>query len=182
VAKDYFNVPSDNPRFQNFAQDGRRFLYDTNNKYDFIFSDAYASFFSTPEHLTTQEFFELAKSKLSDNGVFIANVVGSLPQKPVSFVLSEMKTLKSVFPNSYFFAVVSKDSTKPQNIIFVAYNGDQKIDFSSKEILQNKNPIISGLQEHQIDTSKIHFDNYPILTDNYAPVDYMISKEFINLK
>lgn len=178
LGKTYFKVPGNNPQLNNVAKDGRRFLHDSHKKYDFIFSDAYASFFSTPEHLTTQEFFTLAKSKLSSRGVFIANVVGSLATKPQSFALSEMKTFKSVFQNSYFFAVNSSESPKPQNLIFVGYNGDNAIDFNGSDIKKNKNYIISGLSEKIIDVDNIDLSYYPILTDNFAPVDYLISKEF----
>ncbi len=180
LGKMYFNVPDDF-RLHNFAQDGRRFLHDTSKKYDFIFSDAYASFYSTPEHLTTQEFFTLAKNKLSDGGVFIANVVGSLGEKPQSFAFSEMKTFKSVFENSYFFAVNSADSLHIQNLIFVGYNGNNIIDFNSAQITKSKNPIIAGLPEKIIDTKNINLSQYPILTDNFAPVDYLISREFQNI-
>lgn len=184
LGKKYFNV-NENPRLHNFAQDGRRFLHDVDKKYDVIFSDAYASFFSTPEHLTTREFFEMAKEKLNDKGVFIANVVGSLPhrqaglsQKPNTFVLSEMKTFKSVFENSYFFAVTSPNVETPQNLIFVGYNSEKKIDF--------KNVKLPGteikLSEKMIDISTLDFSNQILLTDNYAPVDYLISKEFKNLQ
>ena len=182
VGKKYFNVPDADPRFNNFAEDGRRFLNDSKKQYDFIFSDAYSSFFSIPEHLTTQEFFKLTKNKLSENGVFIANVIGSLNENPESFLLSEIKTFKSVFENSYFFAVNSVDSTKIQNIIFVGWNSDKKIDFDGPEIIKNKNYIIANLKSKKIDLSKINLSTYPILTDNYAPVDYLISKEFTNFK
>jgi len=180
LGKKYFNVPDDK-RLNNFVEDGRRFLHDSEKKYDFIFSDAYSSFFSTPEHLTTKEFFELSYDRLTDNGVFIANVVGSLEKKPKSFVFSEIKTFKSVFKNSYFFAVESPETSSSQNIIFVGYKGNKAIDFNSLEIKNNKNYIISSLYEKLIDINGINFDNYPILTDNFAPVDYLISKEFTNL-
>ena len=180
LGKRYFDALS-NPRLTNFAEDGRRFLHDTSKKYDLIFSDAYASLFSTPEHLTTQEFFKMAKEKLNGNGVLIANVVGSLSQKPQSFALSEMKTFKSVFDNSYFFAVTSPESSKPQNLIFVGYNGSSVIDLNSKNITGNKNYIISGLSQKIIKTGKFDFSHYATLTDNFAPVDYLISKEFNNI-
>jgi len=180
LGKKYFNVPDDK-RLNNFVEDGRRFLHDSEKKYDFIFSDAYSSFFSTPEHLTTKEFFELSYDRLTDNGVFIANVVGSFEKKPKSFVFSEIKTFKSVFKNSYFFAVESPETSSSQNIIFVGYKGNKAIDFNSLEIKNNKNYIISSLYEKLIDINGINFDNYPILTDNFAPVDYLISKEFTNL-
>lgn len=181
LGKKYFDVPDDR-RLSNFVEDGRRFLHDTTKKYDFIFSDAYSSFFSTPEHLTTQEFFEVAKDKLTDNGVFIANVVGSLNPKPKSFALSEIKTFKSVFENSYFFAVVSPELKDPQNLIFVGYKGDKIVDLNSVEIKKNKNYIISSLAEKQINPNKFDLSYYPILTDNFAPVDYLISKELTNLQ
>ena len=123
----------------------------------------------------------MAKEKLSDNGVFIANVVGSLPQKPASFALSEIKTFKSVFNNSYFFAVNSKDSPKLQNLIFVGYNGSDIINFNDEKIKDNKNYVISGLAEKQINLDRFDFTKYPLLTDNFAPVDYLISKEFKNI-
>ena len=181
LAKEYFNIPDD-PRLQNFAQDGRRFLYNSSKKYDMIFSDAYASLYSTPEHLTTMEFFTLAKEKLSDNGVFIANVVGSLAQKPQSFLLSEIKTFKNVFENSYFFAVTSAESQKIQNIIFVGYNNNDKLDLAGTDMKKHENYIIRMLPEKFINTDSFDFSPYPLLTDNYAPVDYLISQEFRDLQ
>lgn len=183
LGKKYFRV-SENDKIINFVQDGRRFLHDSDKKYDLIFSDAYSSLYSMPEHLTTKEFFKIAKEKLNDKGVFIANVIGSLPaqtglsNKKHSFVLSEIKTFQSVFENSYFFAVKSPNSTEIQNLIFVGYNADEVVDFESAKIKKNKNPIISGLSEKRIDLQKFNLDSYPLLTDNFAPVEYLISKEF----
>lgn len=182
LAKKYFNVPANESRLSNFTEDGRRFLHDSNIKYDFIFSDAYSSFFSTPEHLTTKEFFKLVKDKLSSDGVFIANVVGSLSEKPESFALSEIKTFKSIFENSYFFAVVSPESKGPQNLIFVGYNGSNKINFNGPEIRHSKNDTIRNLAQKQIDINKFDLPRYSVLTDNFAPVDYLISKEFTTLR
>ncbi len=176
IDQKYFNVPSDS-RLHNMVEDGRRLLVDSGKKYDMIFSDAYSSFYSTPEHLTTQEFFRLAKSRLSDKGVFIANVIGNLSLKEDSFFLSEIKTFQSVFGNSYFFAVVSPSLATGQNIIFVGYNGMDKLDVASPKIKEDKNPIISGLANRQIDISKFNLSSQPILTDNFAPVDYLIAKE-----
>ena len=108
--------------------------------------------------------------------------MGSLSKRPQSFVLSEIKTFKSVFNNSYFFAVNSPNITGPQNMIFLGYKGDKIANFNSKEIKNNKNFIISNLSEHQINIDNFNLSEYPKLTDNYAPVDYLMSKEFTNLK
>jgi spermidine synthase len=180
LAKKYFRVPDD-PRLNNFVKDGRRFLYDSDKKYDFIFSDAYSSLYSTPEHLTTQEFFKIAKNKLNDKGVFIANVIGSLSLQKPSLLLSEIKTFKTVFANSYFFAVNSPQSSDLQNIIFIGYNGADAIDFNSAswqaKIKESQNPIIGNLAEKKINLNKFDFSLHPILTDDFAPVEYLVAKE-----
>jgi len=172
LAKQYFDL-KDNLNFHNYTEDGRRLLRDSNKKYDLIFSDVYYSLFSIPAHFTTQEFFITAKEKLSDNGVFIANLIGNLSRQKPSLIFSEIRTFRSVFPNSYFFATENPNKTGSQNIIFVGHNSDKQIDLSANQILQNKNPIISSMGDKLINLDRYNLDLYPILTDNYAPVDYM---------
>ncbi|OGZ66304.1 MAG: hypothetical protein A3C50_01360 [Candidatus Staskawiczbacteria bacterium RIFCSPHIGHO2_02_FULL_43_16] len=175
IAKTYFNLPATD-RLQHYAQDGRRFLKTTNKKYGIIIGDAYYSLFSIPIHLATQEFFALAKSKLEDNGVFIGNFVGYLDAKNPSFIASEIKTFKSVFENSYFFAVQAPDAPSSQNIIFLGINGNKTIDFQSPAVAKNTNPILKNLGLHQIDMAQIDFSKHREITDNYAPVEYLVSK------
>ena len=62
----------DDPRLHNHVEDGRRFLRDASKQYDLIFGDVYYSYFSVPPHFTTQEFFSLARARLTSGGVFIA--------------------------------------------------------------------------------------------------------------
>lgn len=175
LAKEYFGV-KDNSRLQNYTEDGRRLLRDSEKKYDLIFSDVYYSFLSIPAHFTTQEFFSIAKEKLANNGVFIANLIGDLSRQRPSLIMAEIKTFQSVFPNSYFFAVESPKKTTSQNIILVGYNSNKKIDLSADALLQNTNPIISSLQNKAIDIDRFDLSPYPILTDNFSPVEYLTSK------
>ncbi len=175
LAHRYFNVKND-VRLHNYTEDGRHLLQNTKKKYDVIFGDAYHSFFSIPTHLTTREFFVLVKEKLSDHGVFIANIIGDLVQQGPSFVFAEIKTLRSIFPQSYFFAVKDPHTTSIQNIIMVAYNGDEKFNPNAPDIIHNSNHIISSLQEKMINVDAYDLSDQPILTDDYAPVDYMLSK------
>ena len=46
------------------VEDGRRFLFDTDKFYDYIFSDVYYSHYSIPAHFTTVEFFDNCKTKV----------------------------------------------------------------------------------------------------------------------
>lgn len=175
LAQKYFRL-NNKERLHNYTQDGRRFLHDTNKNYDFIFSDVYYSLFSVPAHFTTQEFFEIAKDKLSEGGIFVANLIGDLSRQKPSLTMSEMKTFQTVFPNSYFFAVDSPDKIESQNIIFVGYNSDKKIDFNDQQIIINENPILQSLGEKFINLDQFDFSEYPILTDNFSPVEYLTSK------
>jgi spermidine synthase len=176
LAKQYFDFP-ESPRVKNVVEDGRRLLASSSKKYDFIFSDAYSSIYSTPEHLTTQEFFTIAKDRLHDDGVFVANVIGNLEPKEFSLALSEIKTFKSVFSNSYFFAVREPGYMGLQNLIFVGYNSPKVVDMASPGIINHKNAIIGNLAEKQINIGNIDFSPYPLLTDDFAPTEYLTAKE-----
>ena len=104
LGKKYFNVPEDD-RLINRVEDGRRVLAQADQPFDLIFSDVYFSLFSIPAHFTTDEFFRLAKNKLSPDGVFIANLIGDLSRQEPSFLMSEIKTFKQVFPNAVVIGV-----------------------------------------------------------------------------
>ncbi len=175
LSKKYFRVV-ESQRLHNFTEDGRRFLYDYDGKYDLIFGDAYYSFFSVPIHLTTLEFFNIVKNKLSDGGVFIANIIGDLSPAQPSFVMSEMKTFKKAFPNSYFFAVETLEQMGPQNIIFVGHNSGKFLNFNDPSITSHPNSIISLLHTKTINTDKFDLSPYPLLTDNFSPVEYMTAR------
>lgn len=175
LAKEYFDL-EDSPRLKTYTEDGRRLLFSSEKQYDLIFSDVYYSLYSIPPHFTTQEFFELAKNRLSKDGIFMANLIGDLSRQTPSLIMSEIKTFQSVFENSYFFAAKSPKIISPQNIIFIGFNGEKKFDFSKPEIVFNSNPIISGLKEKQINVERFDFSPYPVLTDNYAPVEYLTGK------
>lgn len=163
-------------RLRNVTDDGRRFLHDTNKKYDLIFSDVYYSLFSIPSHFTTKEFFQISKEKLENDGVFMANLIGDLSRQESSLILAEMKTFQEVFPNSYFFAVDSPGKIGSQNIIFVGYNSEKKIDLHDSKIMQNQNPIIQSLSKKEIQPERFELSRYSTLTDNYAPVEYLTSR------
>lgn len=175
LGKKYFQV-EENPRLKNFTADGRKFLEDSQKNYDLIFSDVYYSLFSIPTHFTTREFFKLAKKRLSPNGIFIANVIGSLTREPPSFLFSEMRTFQAVFPNSYFFAADSPQSLHIQNIIFVGYNSDTTINVSDTDLKKYESETLKNLGTKVIDAQRFALAMYPEFTDNFAPVEYSISK------
>lgn len=168
VAKKHFKVP-DTPRLVNHVEDGRRFLQDTDTRYDIIFTDAFHT--SIPSHLTTKEFFAVTKEKLSDNGIYVMNIIGALNNKTPSFLMSEVKTFTSVYANSYLFAVYDTNSPYAQNMMLVGFKSDSPVDFTK---IKTKDPYMAEVHTKLVDLRQFDFSAHPIFTDNYAPVEYFI--------
>ncbi len=172
LAKQYFGL-TPSPQINNYIDDGRRFLHDTTENYDLIFSDVYFSFASVPMHCTTKEFFQLADDKLTPNGIFIANFVGSLSKNARPLILSVIKTMKDVFPQLYVFAIINPNSEIPQNFILVGHNSEDSTVLQRADLSQFTNPILRDLKSKQLQIGQLDLSPYPVLTDDYAPVEYL---------
>ena len=175
LARQYFTLP-ETAQINTYQEDGRQFLRSSDKKYDLIFSDVYNTIYSIPFQFTTKEFLELAKDKMSDSGIFVANIIGDLSRQDDSFVLSEMKTFQEAFGNSYFFTVSDPYLAKGQNIIFLGIKGDKKINFDDPIVKNNTEDIIRKLKNNIIDVNRFELSSYPVLEDNFAPVEYMMGQ------
>jgi spermidine synthase len=161
LALRYFDLPED-ARLRNHVIDGRRFLHDTQERYDLIFSDAYRSFISAPPQFATLEFFRLARSRLKENGVLIANFYGSLAPESRATIYSVFRTMRAVFPQVYVIATVGPASEDLQNFIFVGHNASnpgRRVDLGRAAALEWR-------------AADALLDAYPLLTDDFAPVEY----------
>jgi len=81
--------------------DGRRFLIDSEAQWDLIYVDAYIGR-SVPFHLTTREFFSLARGHLAPGGTLALNLAAGI-QDP--FSLSLLHTLRRSFRTTLVFGV-----------------------------------------------------------------------------
>ena len=112
LAQKYFDVHV-GPRQHIVERDARLFLHGANAKYDLIFVDAYRGYF-VPFHLTTQEFYELAKSRLTPGGCLLQNV------DPSTLLFdATMATIGKVFANV-------ETVQAGGNIVIVAYDGPKR--------------------------------------------------------
>jgi spermidine synthase len=175
LAKQYFGL-KDDPRLTHYIADGRRMLHDTKHRYDLIFSDVYHSMYSVPAHFTTREFMQLAHDRLRPGGVFIANLIGSLKTGDESFIWSEVKTMQQVFPQVYLFAVYSPTETVAQNIIVVGSMESKRLEFDPRALAAAKSQVVRTAAGHYVDTVHVSLAPYSVLTDDYAPVDYLTAK------
>ncbi len=174
LALRYFALPGD-ARLRNYVIDGRRFLHDTAERYDLVFSDAFRSFISAPAQFTTLEFFRLAKSRLREDGVLIANFYGSLAPDSRAMIYSVFRTMRAAFPQVYVFATVSPASEELQNFIFVGHNASnphQRADLGQAAAVKFAYPVLKGVAALELRVADALLDSHPVLTDDYAPVEY----------
>jgi spermidine synthase len=174
LAMRYFAL-ADDPRLRNHVIDGRRFLHDSAERYDLIFSDAYRSFVSAPPQFATREFFGLARSRLKDDGVLIANFYGSLAPDSRAMIYSLLKTMRGAFPQVYVFATVGPESEELQNFIFVGHNAsdaDERIDLRRAAAVEFAYPMLKGVAALELRPVDALIEAHPVLTDDFAPVEY----------
>ena len=181
VGSEFFAVPEDE-RLKISTNDGRIFLRNTNEKYNIIILDAYDKSY-VPFHLMTREFNELVYEHLTEDGVFVSNIITSIEGNSADLFLAEIKTMKSVFPNVYIYPVVSDQQTVIQNVIVVAHKQEDSV--TKFELLARQDNVsVELVQAIENEYKKnINLESYKILDDNFAPVENYLNpltgKQFI---
>ena len=179
TARRFFDLPAGG-RLVVHLQDGRLWLRRTTERYDAIILDAYL-IDTIPFHLATREFYATAAARLTPHGVVASNVIGAI-RGPASLLFRAIyKTFRSVFPQVYVFPVNGELPQALQNIILVGTDGPPlsraEIVAQAQRALEDGRVRIpqltgaaGGLFEGSIETRDV-----PLLTDDYAPTDILIS-------
>jgi spermidine synthase len=175
VAERWFELPRDQ-RLEVTAQDGRRFLQTTDERWDMIVIDAYFAD-SIPFHLATTQFFELVRSRLSPGGVVVSNVIGAVEGTDSKLLRSMTKTYRSVFPTVELHPVGGGGDHG--NVIVVATEGARP----RQAVLQDNWSRLRAQAPKALDLREaikarwerpVRFDDVPLLTDGYAPTDALL--------
>ncbi len=201
VARKHFFL-NEGPDVKIHVNDGRRFVKNTDQKWDIIVLDAYTSGGRIPFHLVTKEFFELVKSRLNPGGLVVSNIISPHDGKEAGLYRAIYKTfLDSGFGNVYTFPkflskeefaqlterqVSRYEKTWAINIILVATQDSKRL--QKPEIIRTAARLLSR-DEHPVkvrdfrrhvgnmkameNLSSPEFQAAPILTDDYAPVDLL---------
>ena len=171
VGREYFGMSM--PNLNAIPQDGRWGLEHSQGGYDLIAVDAYRPPY-IPWHLTTTEFFQLTRQRLTDTGVLVINV-GRSPDNR-SLIDALVSTLLEVYPsvhvmdipytfNSMVYATVQTTSMDglAANFSYLAQSGDAHpiLIESISKVLSFRQP----LPERTI-----------VFTDDHAPVEWIINR------
>ncbi len=115
LSKQYFGMNEIQPNVA--AQDGRIWMKQTVGDYDIIFLDAYHQMYIPPQ-LSSQEFFGLARSKMSAGGIFVMNINSLFDGSEIYRRI--VTTIQAVWPkvwvlkvgnDSYNFLVLATSNT-----------------------------------------------------------------------
>jgi spermidine synthase len=182
TAYEWFELPRD-PRLDVAVDDGRRFLQRTDERYDVIMVDAFYAD-GVPFHLTTLEFVELMRDRLTPGGVIATNVIGAITGSSSQITRALWKTYGAVFPtvklHPVFEGPFDRQPSDIRNIILVATERAappkprlQAIWNEVRDTRAARAPdltsAIRNRWERAIPTSDV-----PLLTDGYAPTDALL--------
>lgn len=170
ISHTYFRVP-ESDRLVYVIDDARVYLSRTEVTFDFIFSDIFASLFSVPTHVMTEEFFTLVRERMSPDGVFMINIIGSLDPRAPSALLSVYNTINKVFTTTELFAVENPRSQELQNFVIVASNGATVSERLATTEDQGMKHRLLPLAGHLVDLSAFDLTQYRIYRDNLASLE-----------
>jgi spermidine synthase len=180
VTRRFFALPDDE-RLNVVVEDGRRFVAQTDERWDAIVLDAFYSD-SIPFHLATREFLELAQSRLAPGGVVVSNIIGAVEGRQSRLFRSMVRTYRSVFPSVAVHPVVDgpdRDWTEIRNIIVVTGDGAvPRKGFLERRWAELRKtapgaPDLTAAIRFRYDR-EIPTRDVPLLTDDYAPTDALL--------
>jgi spermidine synthase len=179
VAREYFHL-QESPRQHVFLEDGRVFLRRTQKQFDAIFMDAYSqnrygAFI--PQHLVTKEFFALASSHLTTNGVLAYNVMGTLDGWQSELLGAMYRTMKTVFPQVYLFPCRTS-----LNVVLIGTKSAERTDVN---VLSQRADFLIRQHRVTLATFRTRLQTFrpgppptsaraPLLTDDFAPVESLL--------
>jgi len=170
VGKKYFDMNM--PNLNIHIGDGRLNLEESRYKYDIIAVDAYRPPY-IPAHMTTQEFFEICASHLTDQGVLTINSASVPGDRRLINGLAT--TMGTVFPSIYTVDIpgslntmifATKQQTKPENfaVNLVALSQDPSV-----------HPLLLASMQVAFANLKTGYETTTVFTDDHAPIEWIVN-------
>ena len=166
VAKRFFNF-SEDERMRAEVGDGRIFLKNSNEKYDYIAVDVFLCIIP-PFHLTTVEFVEDLKSHLNPGGIAFINIISPVEGPRAALFRSILKVYRNSFKNVYIFPAKKQNYEERQNIVMLATD----VDYGNKE------DFTSLIKQHSSDNSTLELASYYYGRDVDTSTDVLLTDEF----
>ena len=168
IGRSYFDM--NNPRLHLYHEDARPFLRRIDARYDVISVDAYRQPY-IPFYLTTVEFFETVRDRLTPGGVLIVNAGHPEGQDGLEKVLTA--TIGDVFPH------VMRDPIEDTNTLIVASGAP----LSGARLRAAVPELPAALKPTGLAAARrleAPLEGGEVYTDDRAPVEWLIDKSIID--
>lgn len=180
-AREYFEYPEEGESdiIRSHVVDGRLYLQNAEETWDYIILDAYTAGGRIPRNLISQEFFRIVQSRLAPEGVLVANVISATEGERGRLFRASWKTMDSVFSNVYAFPRY-RLGDRGENIILVADDRETKL--TSFDLLRQYRRVRGEILrrpglDRVIDLALAvppDLSDVPVLTDDFCPTDSMV--------
>jgi hypothetical protein len=149
-------------------RDARLALADQTGRFDVIVGDVFHDV-AIPQHLVTREFAALVKDRLEPDGLYVMNVVDAFPDPRL--IKSITKTLSSEFQHVDLWMEGVPDDPRVTFVV-TATNGQR---LPKTVSARTGPPRTWSRMTEDILAFGTPADALPLLTDDYAPVERLIS-------
>jgi spermidine synthase len=170
VGQKYFDMTMPNLNVE--IGDGRLNLEQSPHKYDIIAVDAYRPPY-IPPHMTTQEFFQIAASHLTEDGVLTLNSASVPGDRRLIDGLAT--TMATIFPSIYTVDIpgslntmifATKQKTTPENFATNLYLLSQD---------SNVHPLLINTMQTTFANLKTDYETTTVFTDDHAPIEWIVN-------
>ncbi len=170
VGQKYFGMNL--PNLNIFIGDGRLNLERSTQRYDIIAVDAYRPPY-IPPHMTTREFFEIAASHLTDDGVLTLNSA-SVPGDR-RLVNGLATTMATVFPSIYTVDIPGSLNT----MIFATKQKTTPENFAANLLALSSDPTVHPLLIHTMQVTfsslRTDYETTTVFTDDHTPIEWIVN-------
>lgn len=170
VGREYFDMTM--PNLNVHIGDGRLGLEQSPYKYDIIAVDAYRPPY-IPAHMTTQEFFEIVASHLTEDGVLTINSASVPGDRRLINGLAT--TMGTVFPSIYTVDIPGSLNT----MIFATKQKTQPENFAANLVALSQDPSVHPLLIATMQTTfanlKSGYEQTTVFTDDHAPIEWIVN-------
>jgi spermidine synthase len=144
--------------------DGRVFLTNNTDIYDYIIIDAFNAD-QIAWHLISREAIGITKHRLSEEGFLAINLTSISDSRDVASI---HKTLKSVYDHVNVFSYTPDHKNNLSSIVFIGSNSPVKLTASKNKFSDNQLADINRFINGKLN----HLEGGVVLTDNFNPVSH----------
>jgi spermidine synthase len=170
VGQKYFGMTMPNLNVE--IGDGRLNLEQSPHTYDIIAVDAYRPPY-IPPHMTTQEFFQIAASHLTEDGVLTLNSASVPGDRRLIDGLAT--TMGTIFPSIYTVDIPGSLNT----MIFATRQKTTPENFATNLAALSSDPTVHPLLINTMQTTfanlKTGYETTTVFTDDHAPIEWIVN-------